>query len=90
MWGNHAVNIPIDGGIIVMSHFLMNQVRVSELMKVWEGNAALAIWFKGLGIFSLEKQEMKEDNYLTFTEVMEKLYLLQSLSCCLVVSVLVA
>lgn len=79
MWGNRAVNILIDGGIIVMSHFLMNQMRVSELMKVWEGSTALAIWFKGLGIFSLEKQEMKEDNCLTFTEVTEKLYLLQSL-----------
>lgn len=52
----------------------MNQVRFSELTKVWEGNTATAIWFKDLGIFSLEKQEMKEDNYLTFTEIIENLY----------------
>ena len=57
-----------------MSHFLVNQVRFSELKKVWEGNAAIAIWFKDMGIFSPEKQEMKEDNYLTFTEIIEKLY----------------
>ena len=68
------VNIPMDGGMIVRSHFLMNQVRFSELTKVWEGNAAIAVWFKDLGIFSLEKQEMKEDNYLTFTAIIEKLY----------------
>ena len=43
-------------------------------MKVLEGKAAIAIWCRDLGIFSLEKQEVKEDNCLTFIEILEKLY----------------